>query len=156
MVFILVYSVLMVEVAHAGRIVNRRVREPAKVCAYMLPDKLLSKGEKSVFGTEKYSVVIDRDLSILNDLGQRKCNWSLNQFSSYGELDDFKYYIDEFKDYIYPYIKNADQKYTILKVSLNSCQIESESNTSFLEFPKCEKPKVKRHKKVKKKKSVKT
>ncbi|MBC7753262.1 MAG: hypothetical protein H7Z71_03425 [Moraxellaceae bacterium] len=138
--------------AHAGRIVNRRVKEAPKVCAVMQEDKLLSKEKKQVFGTLKHSVVIEDNVSILNDLGKKECQWPFEKLNIYGNIDTFNYYIDEYKNYIYPYFKNTEKTgYTMLKVSLATCQIEDSFDNEKLEFPKCSKPAAPKKSKFKKK-----
>jgi hypothetical protein len=142
--------------AEAGRIVNRRVKDAPKVCAVMQEDKLLSKEKKQVFGTLKHSVVIEDNISILNDLGQKACQWPFEKLNIYGNIESFNYYIDEYKNYLYPYFKNTDKEgYTMLKVSLNSCEIEESFDSDKLEFPKCSKPPASK-KKSKKKAVVRT
>lgn len=136
----------------SGRIVNRRVKEAPKVCAVMQEDKLLSKDKKIVYGTLKHSVVIEDDVSVLNDLGKKECQWSFDKLNTYGSVNSFNYYIDEYKNYIYPYFKKPDDSgYTILKVSLSTCEIEDSSELDKLELPKCGKPIKKKRKSVKKK-----
>lgn len=141
---------------YAGRIVNRKVKEAPKVCAIMTEDKLLSKDKKQVFGTLKHSVVIEDNISILNDLGKKECQWPFEKLNIYGDIESFSYYIDEYKNYIYPYFKNTDKAgYTMLKVSLSTCEIEDSYNNDKLEFPKCAKPEGPSKKsKSKKKRSV--
>ena len=127
--------------ADASRIVNRKVKEAPKVCAVMPEDKLLSKEKKQVFGTLKHSVVIEDNISILNDLGKKECQWPFEKLNIYGDIEGFNYYIDEYKNYIYPYFKKADKDgYTMLKVSLATCEIENSYDNDKLEFPKCSKP----------------
>lgn len=134
------------EAANA-RIVNRKVKDAPKVCAVMKEDPLLSKAKKQVFGTLKHSVVIENNISILNDLGKKECQWDFDTLKAYGDINSFNYYIDEYKNYIYPYFKNEDKKgYTMLKISLNSCEIEDTLINDKLELPKCEKPPGKKSK----------
>jgi hypothetical protein len=141
--------------ADAGRIVNRRVKDAPKVCAVMKEDKFLSKENKQVFGTLKHSVVIEDNISILNDLGKKECQWPFEKLNIYAEVDSFNYYIDEYKNYIYPYFKNVEKNsYTMLKVSLATCEIEDSYDNDKLEFPKCSKPPAAKKSKSKKKRSV--
>ena len=138
--------------AEAGRIVNRRVKEAPKVCAVMKEDKPLSKEKKQVFGTLKHSVVIENNVSILNDLGKKECQWPFEKLNIYGDIGTFNYYIDEYKNYIYPYFKNTEKDgYTMLKVSLATCEIEDSFDNDKLEFPKCSKPPAAKRSKSKKK-----
>lgn len=143
---------LLNQQANAGRIVNRRVKDAPKVCAVMQEDKLLSKEKKQVFGTLKHSVVIEDNISILNDLGKKECQWPFEKLNIYGNIESFNYYIDEFKNYIYPYFKNTEKNsYTMLKVSLETCEIEDTFDNKKLEFPKCSKPPAAKKSKSKKK-----
>ena len=73
--------------AEAGRIVNRRVKDAPKVCAVMQEDKFLSKEKKQVFGTLKHSVVIEDNISILNDLGKKECQWPFEKLNAYGSIE---------------------------------------------------------------------
>lgn len=146
---------LLNQQAEAGRIVNRRVKDAPKVCAVMQEDKFLSKENKQVFGTLKHSVVIEDNISILNDLGKKECQWPFEKLNIYGNIESFNYYIDEFKNYIYPYFKNTEKNsYTMLKVSLATCEIEDSFDNDKLEFPKCSKPPAAKKSKSKKKRSV--
>ncbi len=151
---ILFLSALVVSPMLSARIVNRRVKEAPKVCAVMTEDKLLSKNEKQVFGTLKHSVVIEDNVSVINDLGKKQCQWNFEKLNAYGNVDAFNFYIDEYKNYIYPYIKTLDNKYTMLKISLATCEIEDTYAYEKLEFPKCEKPVKPRKSKASKKKKI--
>lgn len=152
---IMLFLVVALSITQAveARIVNRKVKEAPKVCAIMQEDRLLSKENKQVFGTLKHSVVIEGNVSILNDLGKKECQWPFDKLNAYGNIGDFNYYIDEYKNYIYPYVKNEDQKsYTMLKISLVSCEIEDAVTYDKLELPKCEKPSSGKKSKSKKRK----
>lgn len=135
-----------------ARIVNRKVKEAPKVCSNMNEDKLLSKNDKKIFGTLKHSLIIENKVSVLNDLGKKICQWNLDTFNAYGKVDDFKYYIDEYKNYIYPYKQNSDEgTYTTLKISLVNCEIEGSQVDESLNLPKCSKPNSSKKSKAKKK-----
>lgn len=138
----LLFSVfaLIISQAAEARIVNRRVKDPPKVCAIMKEDRFLSKAKKQVFGTQKYSVIVENKVSLLNDLGKKACQWNLEKLNVYGDIASFNYYIDEYKNYIYPYVRNEDKGYTMLKISLASCEIEDTFINDKLELPKCGKP----------------
>ncbi len=139
-------------ICNAGRIVNRKVKEAPKVCAKMIYDELLSKGEKVVFGTLKNSIIIDHEIKILNDLGKVACQWPFSFFDQYGNVKKFNFYIDEFKNELYPYIQNEDQKYLMLSIPLSTCKVEKTETLSALIFPKCEKPATKKTRKKARKK----
>lgn len=149
-IFILALILLAINESAFSRIVNRKVKEAPKVCAMMNQDQLLSKDQKQVFGTLKHSVVIEDNVSVLNDLGKKECQWDFQKLNIYGNIAKFNYYIDEYKNYIYPHLKGLDNKYTILKISLTTCEIEESVVSDTLQFPKCEKPKSKKSKSSKK------
>ena len=145
--------VLLASPVVSARIVNRRVKDAPKVCAIMKEDTLLSKENKQVFGTLKHSVVIEDKVSILNDLGKKACQWDFDKLNVYGNIGAFSFYIDEYKNYIYPYLKNENNKYTMLKISLATCEIEDSYANDKLEFPKCSKPPAKKSRSKKKRRA---
>lgn len=157
MKLVLILSMIISNVVVSeARIVNRRVKESPKVCAYMKQDDLLSKPGKTVFGTLRNSVVLEDNISVVNDLGKKVCQWKLDQFQqafeSTGDLNQSQFYIDEYKNYIYPIIKD-EQANTVktLKISLSTCEVESSDEGDRFQEPKCEKPKsVKKNRKTKK------
>ncbi len=132
---------LLIIPAAEARIVYRKVKEPPKVCGIMKEDPYLSKEEKIVYGTLKYSVVIEEKVSLISDLGKKKCQWNIDDFAAYGEVESFSFYIDEYKNYLYPFVKNVqNNSYTMLKIALASCQVEDMLVNEKLELPKCDKP----------------
>lgn len=132
---------LLVVPAVEARIVLRAVKEPPKFCGVMKEDPYLSKENKIVYGTLKYSVVIEDKVSLISDLGKKACQWSIEDFAAYGDVDRFSFYIDEYQNTIYPFIKNEENNsYTMLKIPLVSCQVEDMLVNEKLELPKCSKP----------------
>lgn len=149
---LIVAVMTLTEVSWAGRIVNRKVKDSPKVCSDMKQDSFLSRAGKKVYGTERTSVIIENKVSVVNDLGKKICAWEIDKLSPYGNVTDFKFYIDEYKNYIYPYVKNSeDDSVTTLKISLNSCQIEETEEDTKFSTPKCDKPVIKKNKRARKK-----
>lgn len=137
-----------------ARIRLRKVKDPPKTCVVMKEDELLSRKDKLVWGTERNSVVVDEsEVTVVNDLGQKICEWDKASFASIGNVEDFRFYIDEYKNLIYPYfVKNASEV-TMLKVPLQTCDLKDQRTLASLEIPKCEKPKKVSRKSSKKNKA---
>lgn len=123
--------------AEAGRIRLRKVPIAPKVCANMNEDKLLSRGGKRIFGTLRNSVIIEQDISLVDDLGKKICQWPTDKLQAYGDPTKFNFYIDEQRNALYPYVK-SDASYQFLKISLDDCSIGELQTTDKLELPKCE------------------
>lgn len=132
--FSIVFSAMAAE---AGRIRMRKVKDAPKVCATMSEDKFLSRGGKRIFGTLRNSVIIEQDISLVNDLGKKICQWSTNRWEALGDLSKYNFYIDEQRNALYPYTK-ADSQYQFIKISLDDCSISDIQTTDKLELPKCE------------------
>lgn len=131
--------------AEAGRIRMRKVKDAPKVCSVMEEDKLLSRGNKRIFGTLRNSVILENDISIVNDLGKKICQWPTNKWQSLGDLSKYSFYIDEQRNALYPYMKMQNQ-YQFLKISLDDCELGEMQATDKLELPKCEAKKKSRSK----------
>lgn len=130
--------------AEAGRIRMRKVKDAPKVCSVMGEDKYLSRGGKRIFGTLRNSVIIEQDISLVNDLGKKICQWPANKLqASLGDLGKYSFYIDEQRNALYPYIK-ADSQYQFLKISLDDCSLGEIQTAEKLELPKCESKKKSR------------
>lgn len=134
-----------------ARIRLRKVKDAPKTCSIMKEDHLLSRPDKPVWSTEKHSVVVADDISLVNDLGQTVCTWARTDFNLLGDITKFRFYIDEYKEVIYPYM-DKDTGFLVVKAPFKSCSLSEKINTANLEFPKCEKPKG--HSRKKKKKST--
>jgi hypothetical protein len=133
-----------------ARIRLHKVKDPPKTCTVMKEDGLLSRAEKQVWATERNSVIIDQDeVTVVNDLGQKICEWDKATFSALGNVSDFRFYIDEYKNFIYPYIEKKDQGVTMIKVPLQTCSLTDQRTVASFDTPKCDKPKKsgKRHSK---------
>lgn len=125
-----------------ARIRLHKVKDPPKSCAVMKEDELLSRKDKLVWGTERNSVIVDdAEITIVNDLGQKICEWNKASFAAFGNVDDFRFYIDEYKNLIYPYIDNKGTGVTMLTVPLQTCSLNDQRTLASLEMPKCDKPK---------------
>jgi hypothetical protein len=142
---ILLSSLLSFEAAEAGRIRLRKVKDEPKVCSVMQEDKYLSRSDRRIFGTLRNSVILEGDISIVNDLGKKICQWPYEKWQPLGDVNRFTYYIDEQRNALYPYIKNND-KYQVVKISLDDCSIGEMQITENLELPKCVKAKKARSK----------
>lgn len=137
------FVVAVASVQAEARIVNRGVKENPKVCGYMKEDKYLSKHGKWIFGTLRNSLVLEEKISIVNDLGKKLCQWNFEKFQSFVELTPysdftrFKFYIDEYKNYLYSALpRGGEQGYTAIKISLSTCEIEGSEEVARFE-PKC-------------------
>lgn len=136
--------------AEAGRIRMRKVKDAPKVCSVMGEDKLLSRGNKRIFGTLRNSVILENDISIVNDLGKKICQWPTNKWQALGDLSKYSFYIDEQRNALYPYMKSENQ-YQFVKISLDDCEFGEIQTTDKLELPKCEKKKKSSRSKSKRK-----
>lgn len=135
-----------------ARIRMRKVKDAPKTCAYMKEDELLSREDKTIWATERNSVVIADEVTLVNDLGQKFCQWDKASFASFGDISNFRFYIDEFKEFVYPYLDKKNGEYVVFKIPFKTCSLENLKTVAQLEFPKCEKPK-KNSKKRKNKKA---
>lgn len=129
--------------SEAGRIRMRKVKDAPKVCSHMEEDKLLSRGNKRIFGTLRNSVIIEQDVALVDDLGKKVCLWPSNKFQVLGDLTKYSFYIDEQRNALYPYMK-SDANYQVIKISLDDCSIGEIQTTDKLELPKCESKKKSR------------
>lgn len=138
-----------------ARIRLRKVKEAPKVCQYLKEDQFLSRPDKKVLSTERHSLIFEDGVSLLRDKGEKICNWRVTEFDSLGPVDQFQFFIDEYKEVLYSYIHNADGSYLIITSPFATCSLES--RVTLLEFtpPTCVKPKKKSSKKSKKTKKKK-
>ena len=133
-----------------SRIRLRKVKEAPKTCSFMKEDSLLSRPIKPVWSTERHSIVVADDITLVNDLGQKVCSWDRKVFAEFGDITKFHFYIDEFKENIYPYIDNKESGFLVLKAPFKQCSFSEKTIVPSLSFPKCEKAKkVARRKKKK-------
>ena len=134
-----------------ARIVNRRVKEAPRSCTTMKEDSLLSRDTKRIFGTLRSSVIIENQISVVDDLGKRICQWPIEKLAQVGNPLEFNFYIDEFKNRLYPHLKK-DEGYVVMTVNLEDCSLAETSMLEQLDFPKCEKP-TKKKRQTRKKRS---
>ena len=138
------------EVSFAGRIRLRKVKEAPKVCAHMVEDNYLSRKNRKVYGTLRNSLIFEDQVLVVDDLGQKICQWPNEKWAPLGDVTKYKFYIDEKRNKIYSYLKNAEaNQYQVAEVDINNCQLGSLQTVSDLDLPKCEK--VKKSKVVKSK-----
>jgi hypothetical protein len=142
-----------------ARIRMRKVKEEPKACMNMKPDPYLSRPEKLIYATPRNSVIVEENVSIVGDLGNKHCSWPLTDFIqrlqvSGGDpqkyISQMRFYIDEYKNILVPYIKK-ENGYKQAVVNLASCDFENTLFTDELQVPKCDPPKkksVRRKKKV--------
>lgn len=136
----------------------RKVKEAPKTCKTMVEDSFLSRKDKKVLGTLRHSVLIedddeDQSITLVKDKGEKICQWDLEQWSAIQQtnrLPDirfFSFYIDEYKNVIYPYVQKKDKSYFVMSVPINTCDLSVQQTNAKLELPKCEKPSKKKRSK---------
>ncbi len=145
--FILIISVH----AHA-RIRLRKVKEAPRVCQNMKEDKLLSRADKKVLSTERHSLIFEDTISLVRDKGEKVCSWRISEMESLGPLDQFQFYIDEFKEVLYSYVKNPDGSQLIITTPFATCSLETKVTLPQFDPPKCEGPRKKSGSRKRKKK----
>ena len=150
-----------------ARIRNRKVKEAPKSCKVMEEDSMLSRDGKKVMGTLRHSLLIEKDaidevegeqtISLVKDKGEKICQWTYAQWNEIlrnnkiDNLAKFSFYVDEYKEVLYPYVKKEDNSFFVMSIPFNSCEFASQITKATLDLPKCEIP----HKKLKRKKSKK-
>ncbi len=118
---ILLVSLLFFQFSEA-RIRLRKVKEAPKTCKIMEEDDFLSRKEKKVLGTLRHSVLIEDDadeksITLVKDKGEKICQWEIAEWSAIQQnnklpdISAFKFYIDEYKNVIYPYVQKKDKSY---------------------------------------------
>lgn len=130
----------------------------------MEEDGFLSRKEKKVLGTLRHSVLIEDDvteksITLVKDKGEKICQWDLAEWSAIQQnnklpdIRSFKFYIDEYKNVIYPYVQKKDKSYFVMSIPINTCDLSVQQTNAKLDLPKCEKP-VAKSKKRSKKRSI--
>lgn len=131
-----------------ARIRNRKVKEAPRVCGMMNEDKFLSRQNKKIYGTERHSLVIGDSVSLLKDKGEKICEWNLDSWKELPPISQFHFYIDEYKEMLYPYVKKEDGSVLVLKVPLSECSLQTQVTQEAFVQPRCEHPqKMSRNKK---------
>lgn len=134
-----------------ARIRLRKVKEAPKTCKTMTEDNFLSREDKKVLGTLRHSILIDDDaneknITLVKDKGEKICQWSFDQWSAImtdnnlPDIKSFKFYIDEYKNVIYPYVQKSDKSYFVMSVPIQTCDLSNQVIKAKLELPKCEAP----------------
>jgi len=167
MKFIFIFLILnLIAVSSQAKIRLRKVKEAPKTCGIMKEELFLSRPEKKIFGTEKNSIVINHQISLIGDLGQKQCVWSAEQFLILGDLKKISFYIDEYKNLLFAYAKsvsinqksveqkiNSNQKFIQqVQINIDRCQFDEMKTLTAVHFPKCDPPK--KHKKIRRKKTA--
>ena len=140
-----------------ARIRTRKVKEAPRACTLMSEDKLLSRPDKKVLSTERHSLVFEdteTSLTLVKDKGEKICEWNLADLNAIAPVENFKFYIDEYKEMIYPYTQLNDGSMLVIKSPLSECSLNNKLTQMKFEFPKCEKPKKSASKKHKKNKRL--
>lgn len=135
-----------------ARIRLRKVKEAPKTCQTLKEDPLLSRPEKKVLSTERHSLIFEDGISLVRDKGEKICNWRVSEFDSFAPVEQFQFFIDEYKEVLYSYVKNADQSYFIMTIPFATCSLETKVTLPEFQAPVCEKPKKKSSSKKRKKK----
>lgn len=136
-----------------ARIRLRKVKEAPKTCQHLKEDKLLSRDEKRVLSTERHSLIFEDNISLVRDKGEKICSWRATEFDSLVPVDQFQFFIDEYKEVLYSYVRNADGSYLILTTPFATCSLETRVTLPEFHPPTCEKKsKKKATKKAKAKK----
>ena len=137
LVLSLVFISGLVEKAEAGRIRLRKVKEAPKTCSTMAEDQYLSKPDKRILGTLKNSLIFEDDITVVDDLGKKVCQWSYDNWTSYGDLSQFQFFINEQKNELIPFQKN-ENGYLVSKIDLSNCEMNDLKVVQELQLPKCE------------------
>ena len=136
----------------------------------MAEDSMLSRDGKKVMGTLRHSLLIESDseedtesvrtISLVKDKGEKICHWTFAQWNEIlqnNNIDNptkFSFYVDEYKEVLYPYVKKEDNSFFVMSIPFNSCEFSSQSTRESLDLPKCEIPRKKLRRKKSKKNSI--
>jgi hypothetical protein len=152
---LIAFAIGLSSISAQARIRLRKVKEAPRVCQLMVEDKLLSRPEKKVLSTEKHSLIFEDGITLVRDKGEKVCNWRVSEFESLGALDQFNFFIDEYREVLYSYVKNPEASVLIIATPFATCSLESKVTLPEFQQPKCDKPKKtsKSKKKSKKKKT---
>lgn len=131
----------------------RKVKDAPRTCTTMKEDKFLSRPGKKIYGTLRNSVVVEKDVSVVGDLGQKICKFPFEKFNRAAPIEHFSYYIDEYKNVLIPYAEKSPG-FVQYKVNLSNCEVEEEATLTSPRLPKCEAPAKKKRMAKGKKKSV--
>lgn len=126
----------------------RKVKEAPKTCKVMEEDNFLSRSDKKVLGTLRHSVLIENDenektITLVKDKGEKICQWDFSQWSAIQAenklpgLNSFKFYIDEYKNIIYPYVQKQDKSFFVMSIPIQTCDLSNQITRLNLDLPKC-------------------
>lgn len=138
-----------------ARIRLRKVKEAPKVCAVMNEDKLLSRKSKKVYSTERHSLIIEEAVALVKDKGEKVCIWKKEDWGADPQaVDQYKFYIDEYKEILYASKDNEDKSVNVIQITLKDCKLDNQITVGDFKYPKCDPPKKvsKKKKKAKSKK----
>ncbi|MEQ1721768.1 MAG: hypothetical protein ABL930_01240 [Pseudobdellovibrio sp.] len=130
----------------------------------MKEDNFLSRKDKKVLGTLRHSILIESNaeapsITLVKDKGEKICQWNMDTWASIekdNKLPDamsFKFYIDEYKEVLYPYVQRDDKSYFMMSIPFKDCSLETQITKLSLNLPKCEVPKKSRKPSSKKKRA---
>lgn len=128
--------------AQAGRIRMHKVKDAPKTCTTMKEDQFLSRPYRRVWVTQRSSVVVDMQdtVTLVDDLGNKICDWKTDDFAALGNIQDFKFYIDEYKSMFYPYVKREEGGFLRIDIPFKTCSLSSQVALEQMATPKCTPP----------------
>jgi hypothetical protein len=138
--FLMSICIMFTLASEAGRIRLRKVPEAPKVCKVMKEDPLLSRRDKKILATLKNSLIINEQVSLVNDLGQKQCIWPVEKFQPLGDVRNANFYIDEYKNVLVAYQK-VPQGMAQVQINIDQCQFDEYKLTDEVNLPKCSPPK---------------
>lgn len=144
--FTFIIIILLVSIFSPAKIRLRKVKDAPKTCSIMKEETSLSRMNKKIFGTEKNSVVIEDNVSLVGDLGHKLCEWPPEKFSPIGDLKNISFYINEYKNFIIAFQKNKDSVRQV-QINIDSCQFDELKTLTQVSFPKCDPPRAPKNKK---------
>src|SRR3989344_749947 len=141
---ILIISATLLASESEARIRMRKIKDTPKTCTVMKEDPLLSRPAKPVWSTERHSVVISNQVTLVNDLGVKVCSWNKDLFTEVADVNTFRFYIDEYKEVIYPHVDQKERGFVMFQAEFKDCVLGKKPTTVRAEFPVCKKPKKKK------------
>jgi hypothetical protein len=164
MKFLILSSLLFSFSFSEAKIRLRKVKEAPKTCVTMKEDNFLSRKEKKVLGTLRHSILIENNseapsITLVKDKGEKICQWDMKTWASIERENKlphasaFKFYIDEYKEVLYPYVQRGDKSYFMMSIPFKDCSLETQITKLSLNLPKCEVPRKSRKPSSKKKRA---
>lgn len=158
-VTVLLSSVILTHsVEVEARIRMNKVKDAPKTCKVMGEDPYLSRPYRRVWVTQRSSVVVDREnlVVLVDDLGRKICDWKSDDFEALGNLQDFRFYIDEYKEMFYPFVKREEGGFLRIDVPFKTCSLSKQQATEQVDLPKCTPPPTKKAKRSSKRRPAST